>query len=290
MSAFVDVAENRYQLKARANKSFALLFLLSVIISGSNFLLYLPFKLGLFQMLNASVVVVCLIFWFIAVKNTFTVLVKICSSLTFILMFSAWLYLDLKNAALSDMLFLFGMSMLLVWHSMQYKHAVWISAVVLTGSLVVLKLLSTTHLNTLVVYFLLFLFSSLLGVYAFRQKPRSGYESLGELFYPDEASRRPEEIIEPVAEEEIEPEPTDEVPLVNMTSHSAAYDWESVLRELHSELKTLHDVDNLFKSMLIFLSGAIEIDAAAVGMVQGGSIKKIADYGPEDLLHKKTLN
>ena len=292
MSALLEITENKLHLRSGANAAFGMLFLLVVIVSISNFLLFLPLKQGLFQLLNISAVIIPVVFWFITHKFLSPLSFKITSSLSFLLLFLLWAGMDILNAALSDLLFIVGMLFLIVWHNLQYRGAVWLSLLAVAGMLTGLYFLTDVHLKLMLVYALLFFFSLGLGWFSGVYKPRIISEEISDSYLPANSFPTGEPVEEP--EPVIDAEPITELentpPMVNMTSHSSSHNWEQVLRELHGELKSQSDVDSLFKSMLVFMSGAIELDAAAVGMVQGGNLRKIVEYGLDDLLHKKILN
>ncbi|MCW9014944.1 MAG: GGDEF domain-containing protein [Gammaproteobacteria bacterium] len=291
MSVFIESTETKLSSRSYINASYGTLFLLTVIVSSANFLLYLPLKAGLGQAVNFSAILIALLFWGIAYKYPAPLISRITSSLAFLVLFSAWSYLDLYNATLSDMINIIGLMILLIWHNLQYRQAYWISILVALVSLVSLKMLADLNIKNLIVYFLIYGFAISMGEFIRFFKLDVQFKKNHRDMLPNDETSRQGIMTEPA---EITTEfvsVTEQgAPIINMTTHNSSYDWERTLRELHGELKSIHDVDSLFKSMLLFMSGAVEFDAAAVGMMQGKSIKKIASYGPDEFLHQKTLS
>mgnify|MGYP000082302627 CR=1 FL=1 len=87
----------------------------------------------------------------------------------------------------------------------------------------------------------------------------------------------------------MEPDKNVDYAMVDVSGGDASHDWEYVLRELHNELKSMHDVDALFKNMLLFMSGAIDFDAAVVGIIQVWSMNKISIFGHHEYIHTKVI-
>lgn len=221
------------------------------------------------------------------------------SALGYVFVFSCWGYVVYINTAMqlpaqkiailhigfANSMYLLGMCVLTIWLARYFKFAVYLSVTALIALSVVLILLTSVPLSFVVAVSLILLSSVAIGFITNSGKPAS------ELAYGDyeEAGFKDDDLL-PVAEGEQEITPELEINALPLNESSVSHDWDVILQELHGELKNTSDVDQLFKRMLVFLNGAMEFDAAAVGMLQDKTIRKIASFGGDEFLHTQSLN
>ena len=254
---------------------YGLLLALTVIITVSEFLLFLSFDFAARQFLYLAAIAVPLIIEAANKHLHIPVVQRLLPHIAFLCVFSVFslqLFLDINAYNLIPII---GLVLLIVWYKplSRISHWVALASVLLLGLALILfsgipiesAVVDSLLLLTPVVYF------SLQAVFSDqRLKPvtDSDLDFLHHIPAADVVSSDQD---------------------LNLHSSGSVQDWPRVLRELHNELKNITDVDRLFKTMLLFMSGAIEVDAAAVGMIQERSIKKIARAGDNDLLGASDL-
>lgn len=254
---------------------YGLLLALTVIITASEFLLYLSFELELRQFLYLAAIAVPLLIEAANKHLQIPVVHKLLPHMAFLgvfFVFSLQLFLDINAYNLIPVI---GLVLLIVWYRPLSIISHWVSlAAVLLLSLALIiyggipiesAIADSLLLLTPVVYF------SLQAIFS-KQISKSANNPNMEFL-----QQAPEMQAITIDQD------------LGQISSGAEQDWPRILRELHNELKNITDVDRLFKTMLLFMSGAVEVDAAAVGMIQGHSIKKIARIGDDDLLGASNL-
>ena len=265
--------------------AYLLLFVLAVVIAVCDFLLFIAFEPGLQQALHIASILLPLLFWLAFSKIHVAIIKRFIPTLCFISLFSIWSYQLFLRPEI-NLVFIAGLIMLGMWNVTQSKFQLWVTLSAAATLLILLQLFTTIETAHFVAYALLLLSSVAInwyvGRYMHAMPASSRTESMSSADYlPETIDFQNEAEVQPVTELEAD------IAMVHV-NHDRP-DWEQVLRELNTELKTTSDVDSLLKSMLVFISGAIDMSAAAVGMIQDRSLNKITAYGPEELLHSKVL-
>lgn len=269
-------------------KSFlapSLLLLLVVIVAACDFAINISFELGQKQSLHILVLLTSVIF---IAANFYLHFTRLWSDIfktgIFLLVFTLWSYELFLFGSQGNTVIVTGLVLVLIWYSVQCRWFIWVALASVIVMLVCLKLFAAPANNFYTSYVLLMLAALALSVFIERSnqlQPASLKPSPSD--YIESTESLDEEIPEPLAEPELQPD----VAMIHVDLGESAKDWEHILRELHNELKSTADVDQLFKRLLVFMSGALEFEAAVVGMVQERAINKIAAYGPEYLTHAK---
>lgn len=263
------------------------LLLISISIAVSDFLLFVPFTLGIYQIIHIAALIVPAAILFLDQQTQSSLIQKILPSLTFFVMFTLWSTLLFIEIGFTNLIPMLGLILLMAWHSQHNPYAHWLSLTAVIVLIGMLKLLSNTPVITLLAFSLL----ALSPIVFFRLNPSrslakaasSPATSADDYFETDNNETVSEEDFN---DELFEPEQA----IVNMTTNGSTHDWEQVLRELNTELKHTPDVDRMLKSMLLFMSGAVEHDAASAGMLHERTISKVASTGPDSLTHSKVLS
>lgn len=253
---------------------YGLLLALTVIVTASEFLLFLSFDFAARQFLYLAAIAVPLLIEAANKHIQIPVVQKLLPHIAFLGVFSVFsvqLFLDINAYNLIPVI---GLVFLIVWYSQLSSISHWmalgaglvmgLSLILFAGIPIESAIVDSVLVLAPAVYF---------GWQALFNKGQSTtFQSVSRL--------------------DIVPAPlssvTDEG--IAQLESETGMDWPRVLRELQNELKNIVDVDRLFKTMLLFMSGAVEVDAAAVGMIQERSIKKIARIGEEDLLTTSELH
>lgn len=260
-----------------------LLVILSVTIAASDFTLFLPLTLSLSALLHAAVVIMSILAMLASPRINKPLARKLFVFAVFALIFAAWGYLLLLNSGI-NLVLVSGLMLLCIWYGVQGRYQLWLGAAVALTLLVLLGVFSPLPVKALAVYLLLLLAALSVAVYS-----RSHGGALGLTQRASERDYLPESVnveleaqLEPVTDLEAE------IATVKI-DEPASTNWEQVLRELHGELKNTADIDALLKKMLVFISGTIEIEAAAVGMIQERTLNRITQFGPDEMVSGKTL-
>lgn len=252
---------------------YGLLLALTVIITASEFLLFLSFEFAARQLLYLAAIAMPLLIEAANKHLLFPGIQKLLPHVAFLsvyTLFSLQLFMDINAYNLIPVI---GLILLFVWYSKLSTRSHWVAlfaGLVLTLALILFAgipiesvIADSLLVLSPVIYFgwqAMFNMNQSTATMSVSGKLGS-LQSLG------------------VAADEG----------IAQIDSETADDWPRVLRELQNELKNITDVDRLFKTMLLFMSGAIEVDAAAVGMIQERSIKKIARIGDDDLLAASEL-
>jgi diguanylate cyclase (GGDEF)-like protein len=221
------------------------------------------------------------------------------SALAYVIVFSSWSYVVYINTAMqlpaqksailhigfANSMYLLGMCVLTIWLARYFRYALYLSATALLALSVVLILFTSVSFSFVVAVAMILLTGIAIGFISNTEKTTS--ETTSDVYAQEEFN---EEDLLPPAENEQQITPELEINALPLNESSVSHDWDEILQELHGELKSTSDVDQLFKRMLMFLNGAMEFDAAAVGMLQDKSIRKIATFGGDEFLHTQSLN
>jgi len=294
------------ELNQDINRGLALLVLIAVSIVGSSWLLSLPVYFDIKIAAQIFPVLFSIVLLFFVTKVRHILLNKIAPIMGFILVFCSWSYVIFLNENLTNQIkdiveaqylgmshtmYLIGLCFIIFWLGRYFKYSLYLSLLSVISFLILLFIFSDIKIIYLLALALLLGSSSvfaaigLSGAHQFveeKNNPEDFYDPFNDS--QEKELLLPSDIKEPTIEPELE------INALPLNESSITHDWELILRELHGELKNTTDVDQLFKSMLVFMHGAIEFDAAAVGMLQDKSIRKIADFGDEEYLHTQSLN
>ncbi len=283
----------------QANNASILLIAITLSVVAASWLFSLPsqFNLKIAAELLPLLFAVAAMLLLRRLQNP--LLNRLFSALGYVLVFSCWSYVVYINTSMqlpaqktailhigfANSMYLLGMCVLTIWLARYFKYAIYLSATALLALCVVLVLFSPVSLSFVVAVALTLLTGVAVGFIS------SGEKAGGEKAYDEYAqdSFNDEDLLPP-AEDEQQITPELEINALPLNESSVSHDWDIILQELHGELKSTSDVDQLFKRMLVFLNGAMEFDAAAVGMLQDKTIRKIATFGGDELLHTQSLN
>ncbi len=293
---------SRQQQDQDVNRGLALLLLIAVSVLASSWLLSTPVYFDLEIAAQAFPVLFSAVMFFAVTRIQHNLLNKIAFPFSFIIVFASWscvIYLntsvptmqDEANAdivlaqlsGMSDAIYFLGLCLLVILHQRHFKFAVYLSSICLISMITVLLLFTSMEITTLIAILFILSSSIALAFISANQQIEPLLESASIIHEFDQDDLLPSEI----EEEKIIPELA--INTLPLNENTVTHDWELILRELQGELKNIPDVDALFKRMLVFLNGAMEFNAAAVGMLQDKSIKKIAVYGDDEFVHSQSL-
>ena len=283
-------ANNSNNINKKPGKSMWMLLALVVVIVISDFILFKSQPFGVKQVLYLVSIMLSAGLLIAALKLKDGVVSKSLPQIAFILICSLLSYQFLLGDFKSNYIAVIGLSLLLVWHGSQsiasYKFSLPISILSVIALMVVSKLFYGAEVETLIVLFMVLSMSIALG-----EMSSSGLSQLAAVNLSPLANDadEPEVFSEDELDDFMMPEKNLDYAMVDVNGGDASHDWEYVLRELHNELKSTHDVDALFKNMLLFMSGALDFDAAVVGMIQERTMNKISVFGPDEYTHSKIL-
>ncbi len=283
----------------QANNASILLIAITLSVVASSWLFSLPstFNLKIAAELLPLLFAVASMLLLRRLQNP--LLNRLSSALGYALVFSCWSYVVFINTAMqlpeqktailhigfANSMYLLGMCVLTIWLARYFEYALYLSATALLALCVVLVLFSPVSLSFVVAVALILLSSIAIGFVSNGEKPAN--DAVYDEYAQDEFN---DEDLLPAAEDEQQITPELEINALPLNESSVSHDWDIILQELHGELKSTSDVDQLFKRMLVFLNGAMEFDAAAVGMLQDKTIRKIATFGGDEFLHNQSLN
>lgn len=280
-----------------------LLVLLAASVLFTSWLIYTPRYLDIEIVAQVLPLVLSLMMLFASTRVNHKFINRSIFPLCFSLVFICWAYSIFLNtnvptmqdevsadigiallAGMSDAMYILGLFVSIILLHRYFRFAIYLSSASVISFTVLLFIFASQ--NTLFIVSILLILSTAIALSfaAFRQQSHIIQHAPAierEVLKPNELL--PSEI----AEQEIIPELAINALPLNETS--ATHDWETILKELHAELKSISDVDVLFKRMLVFLNGRMEFNGAAVGMLQDRSIKKIAAYGDDEFIHSQCL-
>jgi len=286
-------ANNSNNINKKPGKSMWMLLALVIVIVISDFILFKSQPFGIKQVLYLVSIMVSAGLLTAALKIKSGIVTKFLPQLAFILLGSLLSYQFLLGDIKSNYIAIIGLSLLLVWHGSQsiasYKFSLPLSVLFIISLVAVSKIFYGAELETLTVLLMVLSISVALG-----EMSSSDGASVASVVPRQEALPSDNEVeSEEFSDDELSdfmvPDTTADYAMVDVNASDASHDWEYVLRELHNELKSMHDVDALFKNMLLFMSGAIDFDAAVVGMIQERTMNKISVFGPDEYTHSKVL-
>jgi diguanylate cyclase (GGDEF)-like protein len=219
---------------------------------------------------------------------------KIAPVLAYLLLLGCW---TAGLAPETNLVLVSAMILLMVWFGLRVSWAYFLNAAVAVLVPVILFAATGLSWRAAIVYFVLLSIAVVLNFIHEATRPEPVPHS--DVVLPPQFLMTPPVIdsAEPVIQHLVnefelkKPEPvalppTEEKPVAQPECH----EWASILRELHNEMKTVTDVDGLFKRMLVFMSGAVDFSAAAVGMIQEQSINRISVFGQDALTQQNVLS
>ncbi len=296
-----DDNNSKQQSDQDLNRGLALLVLLSVSVVGASWLFFLPVYFDLKMVAQVFPILFSISLLLLVTKIQHVYLNKVSPVLGFLVVFWSWAYviylntnmvsqveqiknvMDVHYLGMSHTTYIFGLCLIMLWSVRYLKYNLYLSVISVLILVVLLFVFTEAEIFVLLAPATLLLMSAVFSVVTFSNVNKVNANHSEDEFIDNEMLL-PSEIIE----NEIKPEL--DINILPLNESSTTHDWELILRELHAELKNTTDVDQLFKSMLVFLHGAIEFDAAAVGMLQDKSLKKIATFGGDEYLHTQSLN
>ncbi|MFW2371685.1 MAG: GGDEF domain-containing protein [Gammaproteobacteria bacterium] len=274
MPVLSNVNDDRKNTSKSPSAIYGLLLALTVIITVSEYPLFLSFDFGAQQFLYLGAIAMPLVIEAINKHFQIPIVQKLLPHIAFLgvfTLFSLQLFLDINAYNLIPVV---GLVLLIVWYRPLSSNSHWValaSVLSLALALIIYGIpIKSAITDSVLVMAPVFYY----GLQEFLQGRASPPADTSTLDFLPQAQNMAAMAVDDG---------------LGQISSSLDQDWPRVLRELHSELKNITDVDRLFKSMLLFMSGAVEVDAAAVGMIQERNIKKIARIGDDDLLGASDL-
>jgi len=280
------------------NRGLALLIITAMSVVGASWLFALPVYFDLKIATQVFPLLFSVIILFSVARLQHRYLNIIAAPFSYIVIFSSWSYVIYLNAGMtndssndlsaqfagiSNSMYLFGLCLITIWLGRYFKFSIYISLLATFSLLAILLIFVSVSISYLFAVGLLLASSIFTAFVIFKTELPSA-----PIIYSDDEVV--EDLLLPTDLEEQELSPELEIDVQPLNESSVSYDWDLILRELHGELKSTVDVDQLFKRMLTFLHGAMEFNSAAVGMLQDKSLKKIAAYGADELLNAQSLN
>ena len=284
---------NSNNINKTPGKSMWMLLALVIVIVISDFILFKSQPFGIKQVLYLVSIMVSAGLLMMALKLKDGIVSKSLPQIAFILICSLLSYQFLLGDIKSNYIAVIGLSLLLVWHGSQsiasYKFSLPISILSVITLMVVSKLLYGAEVEALIVLFMVLSMSIALGEMSSSSlRSSTAMASVQDGFQANDEMKS-DEFSEDELDDFMTPDKNVDYAMVDVNGGDVSHDWEYVLRELHNELKSIHDVDALFKNVLLFMSGAIDFDAAVVGMIQERTMNKISVFGPDEYTHSKIL-
>ncbi|RDH83732.1 MAG: hypothetical protein DIZ80_06210 [endosymbiont of Galathealinum brachiosum] len=301
---------NQY-LDQDINRGLALLVLITVSIVGTSWLFSLPVYFDIKIAAQILPVLFSLTLLFTVTKIQHPLFNKIAPVFAYLFVFFSWSYVIFLNSNLSPVeldssaiksalgvqylgasysVYLLGLCFLIFWLGRYFKYSLYLSLVSVASLVTLLLLFTDAEILYLLALVLLFVSSAVFSAVSLSGIQTDVSETDIQTYNESIEDTPTDDYFLPSELKEREIKPELDINTLPLNEASITHDWELILRELHTELKNTTDVDQLFKSMLIFLHGAMEFDAAAVGMLQDKSIRKIASLGDDEYLHAKALN
>ncbi|MCW8934209.1 MAG: sensor domain-containing diguanylate cyclase [Gammaproteobacteria bacterium] len=307
-----NAKKSKWQIDQDLNRGLALLVLITFSIVGSSWLFYLPVYFDIKIAAQILPLIFLIILFFSVTKIQHVYLNKVAPILAFSLVFCSWSYVvylnsitglsstevkDVVNAqhlGMSQNAYLIGLCFVTFWLGRYFRYSIYLSMAFIIALISILFIFAKTEVIYLLAQALLLSSSAIFSVVSLSKADFSEAKSTSDSFnktLQDSISESSlSEVILPSELEQQIIKPELDINTLPLNESSIINDWGLILRELHGELRNTTDVDQLFKRMLTFLHGAMEFDAAAVGMLQDKNIRKIAIYGGDDYLHAKSLN
>ena len=297
------------------NRGLALLVLITASIVGTSWLFSLPVYFDVKIAAQILPVLFSLSLLLSVTKLQHKLFNKIMPVFAYLFVFCSWSYViflnthpnpvEIESSAINGALgaqylgasysiYLLGLCFLIFWLGRYFKYGLYLSLISIVSLEAILILFTDADMLYLLALVLLFVSSAVFSAVSLSgiktEVIDTGLLAYNEAINETIEDDRTDDYFLPSELKERELKPELDINTLPLNETSITHDWELILRELHGELKNTTDVDLLFKSMLIFLQGAMEFDAAAVGMLQDKSIRKIASLGDDEYLHAKALN
>ncbi len=295
---------NNHQDHTDVVQALILFVILSAATLASSWLLSVPdaFSLSLLAQVAPVLVSAIALFGFYKIQNH--VILKLSIPVVFTLNFTSWGYalyvysFELSGLAasagsqelvlfssMSNLIYLFGMAISIILLHRYCRFAVYISSLMTVTLVVLLFVFSSYFLNYL--FASLILLSSVIVLSVISKQVTVVENTIHKAEVDDPEFLDSELLPSEIEQEEIIPELA--INALPLNDNLPTHDWETVLRDLQDELKGCADVDKLFSNMLTFLNDRIGFEAAAVGMLQERSIKRIASSGDDQYIHSQCL-
>ncbi len=287
---------------SEVTRALTLYLLITISIVATSWLLAIPTYFDIKIAVQVLPVILCVAFYFLVTRLYHRFILNSVVPVLFLVIFSCWsfvFYLNIssiaqttdtltqtagKLTAIADTMYLIGISLCIILLHRYFRFAVYLSLSSIITLLTLILVFSSPDISYLSAVIILFMTTTLVSFIAISKLPQTTGQKLITLkdhFHEDELL--PSEL----GDEAIIPELA--INALPLNEHSATHDWEETLRVLQTDLSATSDVDQTFKSMLMFLHDRVEFDAAAVGMLQERSIRKIAAMGDDAYLHSKSL-
>ncbi len=287
----------------QVTKALSLFLLLSICIVATSWLLAIPTYFDIKVAAQFLPVLACVGMLFLVNKLQHRIVLITSTALIFLIIFTCWsfvLYLDISVATrspaatteqttthkfgIADAIYLLGLCFSIILLHRFFRFAVYLSSSAIITLVVLLVVFADPEITDLIAIFILLSTTIIISFIVNRDiaAPVHAHKLIDIDNQFDDAELLPSE-----AEQSIVPELA--INALPLNEHSTTHDWELTLRDLQRGLKSSPDVDQLFGSMLHFIHDRIEYDAAAVGMLQDRSLRKIAASGDDEYLHSKSL-
>ncbi len=303
------------QLNQDINRGLALLVLITVSIVGTSWLFSLPVYFDIKIAAQILPILFSIVLLFLVTRIQHVYLNNIAPILAYVFIFCSWSYVIYLNSnvtlninlselegivnksiinaqylGMSYVMYLVGLCFIIFWLGRYFKYSLYLSLASILTLITILLLFTNIETVYLLAFALLLSSSAVFSAIGLSGIQTKTQKIASQTFNESIQKNHEDDYLLPSELDEQELKPEFDINTLPLNELSATHDWELILRELNSELKNTADVDQLFKSMLVFLQGALEFDAAAVGMLQDKSIRKIASSGGDEYLHTKALN
>ena len=307
-------SENQY-IDQDINRGLALLVLITATIVGTSWLFSLPVYFDVKIAAQILPILFSLSLLFSVTKLQHKLFIIITPVFAYLFVFCSWSYVIFLNTQLNTVeiessaikgaigaqhlgasysIYLLGLCFLIFWLGRYFKYSLYLSLISIVSLEAILILFTDAEILYLLALALLLVSSAVFSAVSLSgiktEVIDTGLQAYNEAINEPIEVERTDEYFLPSELKERELKPELDINILPLNEVSTAHDWDLILRELHGELKNTTDVDQLFKSMLVFLHGAMEFEAAAVGMLQEKNIRKIASLGGDEYLHTKVLN
>ena len=259
-----------------AGKSMFVLLGIVLVFIVADLILFTPTS-GLHQVLYLASFVSVIAVIVASVKIKLKIVQSLLPHIAFLLVFSLFALQFITRDVNTSYIVIPGIALLLVWYSLQStssKISVSLSVLAIIA-VAAIAMVQAVNISSVIAMLMFSALSVVLGIYSVERDRDRSEDTLN--FDAD------------IPESENDQQEPDYA-MVDVSHGGEPTDWEYILRELHYELKSTHDVDTLAKNMLLFMSGAIDFDAAAMGLIQGQAMNKISVYGSESFTHSNVLN
>ena len=282
------------------NQGLALLLMIAVLVVGSSWLFSTPVYFDLEIAAQSFPVLFSIITLFVVSRIQNPLLNTLAMPLAFGVIFLSWSFgvylninvptmqneaaldmVDAQLSGLSDGMYLLGLSLLILCVHRYFRFAIYVSSAAVFSLLLVLILLTQANITFVLAVTLLLVSSIVMSLLVFQSQAVQSSNAIESIVSGQSQTQIqiPDNEIAPVME----------IDRISLEESIVLHDWEHVLRELQDVLKHTSEVDQLFKRMLELMHNIFAFDAAAVGMLQDKTMRKVAKYGDETLLDAQSI-